>query len=80
MFQKSIKRFNPLTFLAPWREMDWMLMILVVGMTFLGGLMIRSTELNRGATDWSQHWITGAVGFVAAMSISCLGDGRSMAF
>ena len=70
MFQKSIKRFNPFTFLAPWREMDWMLMILVVGMTFLGGLMIRSTELNRGATDWSQHWITGAVGFVAAMAIA----------
>jgi len=70
MFQKSIKRFNPASFLAPWLEMDWMLLVLVLGMTFLGGLMIRSTELNQGFTDWWQHWITGLVGLIIAMAIA----------
>jgi rod shape determining protein RodA len=32
--------------------------------------MIRSTELNQGWTDWYQHWIIGAIGFVMALVIA----------
>jgi rod shape determining protein RodA len=32
--------------------MDWFLLILTVGLTGFGGVMIRSTELNFGWTDW----------------------------
>lgn len=32
--------------------------------------MIHSTELNQGWTDWYQHWIIGAIGFVMALAIS----------
>jgi rod shape determining protein RodA len=31
-------------------------------LTLVGGLLIRSTELHQGWTDWLQHWIVGAVG------------------
>jgi rod shape determining protein RodA len=70
MFQRSIKRFNLSSLIAPWQEMDWLLLFLVVGMTTLGGLMIRSTELHKGFTDWGQHWITGLVGLGIAMTIA----------
>ncbi len=70
MFQKSIKRFNLNSVIAPWQEIDWTLLTLVVGMTTFGGLMIRSTELHKGLTDWWQHWLTGLVGLAIALGIS----------
>lgn len=56
--------------IAPWREIDWLLLGLVVGLTVFGGVMIRSTELNQGWTDWWQHWIVGGVGLIAALLIA----------
>ena len=55
------------TWISPWQEMDWFLMALVLGLTIFGGIMIRSTELNFGWTDWWQHWLTGFVGLVIAL-------------
>jgi rod shape determining protein RodA len=49
---------------------DWLLFVSVVGLTFLGGLMIRSAELHTGAVDWWQHWLFGAVGTVLALYLS----------
>jgi rod shape determining protein RodA len=50
--------------------LDWILFLTVVGLTFLGGLMIRSTELHTNAVDWWQHWLFGAVGTAIALFLS----------
>lgn len=39
---------------------------MAVGLTLLGGLMIRSTQLSQDFADWWQHWLTGGVGLVLA--------------
>jgi rod shape determining protein RodA len=50
--------------------MDWLLMLLVLGLTFFGGVMIRSTELNQPVTDWTQHWIFGGIGLGIVLGIA----------
>lgn len=50
--------------------MDWFLLFLIVGLTLLGGTMIRSAELNQGLTDWWQHWIIGGIGLTLALLIA----------
>ncbi|PPS44029.1 rod shape-determining protein RodA [Chroococcidiopsis sp. TS-821] len=56
--------------LAPWQQIDWILLIAVVGLTVFGGIMIRSAELNQGLTDWWQHWLVGGIGLVLALFIA----------
>ncbi|MGI0496149.1 rod shape-determining protein RodA [Limnospira platensis CENA597] len=56
--------------LAPWAEIDWFLLLACVALTVLGGIMIRSVEINQGLTDWWQHWITGGIGLILAMIIA----------
>ena len=70
MLQKSFSRIHWKSFLAPWQEVDWVLIGLIVAMTALGGIAIRSTELNQGLTDWWSHWLTGAVGLAIALIIA----------
>lgn len=70
MLQKSLSRIRWKTWIQPWQNVDWWVFAIPVGLTILGGVMIRSVELNQGLTDWSQHWITGAVGFVLALLIA----------
>jgi rod shape determining protein RodA len=50
--------------------MDWLLILLVLGLTFFGGVMIRSAELNQAVTDWTQHWIFGGIGFLIVLGIA----------
>ena len=45
-------------------------MVLTIGLTFLGGVMIRSAELNQGMTDWWWHWIVGGIGLSIALFIA----------
>ena len=56
--------------LAPWQQLDWQLLALTIGLTGLGGVMIRSAELNNGQTDWWWHWITGGIGLALVLLIS----------
>ncbi|WP_026098452.1 rod shape-determining protein RodA [Kamptonema formosum] len=56
--------------LAPWHQVDWLLFALTIGLTVFGGIMIRSTELNLGWTDWWQHWLVGGIGLALALGIS----------
>ncbi len=56
--------------LAPWQQVDWLLLALSVGVTLFGGTMIRSAELNQGITDWWQHWLFGGVGLGLALLIA----------
>ncbi|MFW6263977.1 MAG: rod shape-determining protein RodA [Cyanobacteriota bacterium] len=70
MLYRSLNRFPWKSLLAPWQRADWFLLFLVVGLTLFGGLMIRSTELNRGVTDWWQHWLWGGIGLTLALGIA----------
>lgn len=54
----------------PWQEVDWFLFALPVGLTILGGIMIRSAELNLPVTDWWQHWVVGSIGLTLALIIA----------
>jgi rod shape determining protein RodA len=58
--------------LQPWQSTDGSLFALPLGLTILGGIMIRSTQLYGGWVSWWQHWLTGAVGLVLALIISRL--------
>ncbi|MBD2314672.1 rod shape-determining protein RodA [Desertifilum sp. FACHB-1129] len=71
MLQKRLmRRVNWTSFLYPWQRVDWLLLFLSVGLTTIGGIMIRSTELNLGWTDWWQHWLVGGIGLVLAMLLA----------
>ncbi|MCT7951244.1 rod shape-determining protein RodA [Ancylothrix sp. C2] len=70
MWQNVLLRIGRQPALAPWQHIDWILLSLVVGLTALGGVMIRSVELHLGHTDWWQHWITGGIGLTIAMLIA----------
>ncbi|MDJ1182754.1 rod shape-determining protein RodA [Roseofilum casamattae] len=71
LFQsQSVPRIRWLSLLNSWKNLDWALLILVIGLTLFGGLMIRSTQLNLGYTDWLQHWIIGGIGCIFALFIS----------
>lgn len=70
MLQKSFLRLRWRAFIQPWQDMDWVLLLLAIGLTAFGGVMIRSAELTLGMTDWRQHWITGGVGVAIALSLA----------
>jgi rod shape determining protein RodA len=55
---------------AKYGKTDWVLLLITVGLTFFGGIMIRSAELNRPVTDWWQHWVLGGFGLVLALLIT----------
>ncbi|HEY9794490.1 MAG TPA: rod shape-determining protein RodA [Leptolyngbyaceae cyanobacterium] len=70
MLQNSLTGIRWKSFLAPWQEVDWQLFAVTLGLTFLGGVMIRSAELNNGQTDWWWHWIIGGIGLTLALWIA----------
>lgn len=51
-------------------QIDWLLFVLVTGLTVFGGLMIRSAERHTTALDWWQHWLFGAVGVAIALFLA----------
>jgi rod shape determining protein RodA len=71
MLQRSVVRLSWRTLLQPWQEVDWLMFLFPVALTAIGGIFIRSTELNRGASDfWWQHWVVGGIGLVMALAIA----------
>ncbi|MEQ8538016.1 MAG: rod shape-determining protein RodA [Coleofasciculus sp. D1-CHI-01] len=72
MFQKSLSRTQMrwLMFLSRWQELDWQLLFVTLSLTFLGGVMIRSAEMNEGLTDWWWHWIIGGIGLTLCLLIA----------
>ncbi len=70
MLQKFPIGFRWKSLLASWQQIDWLLFALPVGLTILGGTMIRSTELNQGLNDWWLHLLLGSVGLALAIFIS----------
>ncbi|MBW4679524.1 MAG: rod shape-determining protein RodA [Microcoleus vaginatus WJT46-NPBG5] len=69
MFRKFFI-FRWKSMLAPWHQVDWLLFALPVGLTIFAGVMIRSTELNLGWTDWWQHWLVGGIGLLLAVILA----------
>lgn len=53
-----------------WRDLDWSLMGLTGALTLIGGLTIRSTQVNVGLIEWWQHLLAGGVGLVLALAIA----------
>ncbi|MBW4574411.1 MAG: rod shape-determining protein RodA [Aphanothece sp. CMT-3BRIN-NPC111] len=70
MLHKSLNRSRWKPLLADWQQVDWLLLSIPIGLTILGGIMIRSAELNQGLTDWWQHWLVGSIGLALAMFIA----------
>jgi rod shape determining protein RodA len=57
-------------FTAKFGKADWVIILITIGLTAFGGVMIRSTELNRPVTDWWQHWLWGGIGLGIALFIT----------
>lgn len=70
MLYRSLSRISWKALIQPWQEVDWLLMLLPIGLTVLGGVAIRSTELHQGFSTWWQHWITGGIGLVMALMLA----------
>jgi rod shape determining protein RodA len=70
LIQRSLSRIRWKFLVQPWQDIDLWLLALPIGLTILGGVMIRSVELNQGWTDWWQHWVTGAVGLVLCLALA----------
>ena len=70
MTQKLVLRNRRKSLLSQWRNIDWSLLLVYIGMTIFGGVMIQSVERNQGLTDWWQHWLTGGVGLILALIIA----------
>ena len=68
-YRSSRQRTTPI-WLSSLSQVDWLLVILVVGLTSLGGLMIRSTELHETNVTWWQHWLFGGLGVAIALVIA----------
>jgi rod shape determining protein RodA len=52
----------------PWEHSDPLLLGLTVALTFVGGLLIRSTQIQGGWSDfWWQHLLMGAIGVVFSL-------------
>lgn len=68
-----LKTFNKVGFrplFIGWQEIDIWLFVLPVALSFLGGVMIRSTELNLPVTDWWWHWLIAGIGLGLALLIA----------
>jgi rod shape determining protein RodA len=70
MLQRLHRQLNWKTITQPWQDVDWVLLLIPIALTVLGGLMIRSTELQTDSTNWIQHWITGGVGVALMMMLA----------
>ncbi|MEO1148916.1 MAG: rod shape-determining protein RodA [Cyanobacteria bacterium J06638_22] len=70
MLNQPLHRFHWKSLVQPWQNADGLLLGLVIVLTFIGGLAIRSVELTEARADWMQHWVTGAVGVAIALLIA----------
>ncbi len=71
MFQKTLlPQIRWKTLFQPWQGLDLWLLLGAVGLMVLGSVMIRSIQLNKQLTDWTQHAVTGGLGVVAVLFLS----------
>ncbi len=65
-----LPRFRWKYLIAPYLRLDWLLLVLSVGITGFGGMVIRSAELSQGLTDWWWQWLFGGIGLALALLIA----------
>jgi rod shape determining protein RodA len=53
-----------------WKQVDWLLLILTVGLTVFGGLTIYSTEFTEDLNRTHQHLSIGAMSLIMAIAIA----------
>jgi rod shape determining protein RodA len=53
-----------------WKQVDWLLLLLTVGLTIFGGLTIYSIEFTENLNRTHQHLSIGAMGLVIAIAIA----------
>ncbi|ABG52408.1 cell cycle protein [Trichodesmium erythraeum IMS101] len=70
MTNKLVLRNGRKSLLSSWKYIDCKLLLVYIGMTIFGGIIIQSVEKNQGLTDWWQHWLTGGVGLILALIIA----------
>lgn len=70
MLQKTLFGSRWKSFKLAWQEIDWQLLAITLTLTALGGVMIRSAELNQAVIDWWWHWIIGGIGLVLVLVIA----------
>ncbi|NMG19713.1 rod shape-determining protein RodA [Brasilonema bromeliae] len=70
LVKRSLSRSRWKFWIKPWDQVDLLLFCLPISLTVFGGIMIRSTELNQGLTDWWWHWLMGGIGLVIALFIA----------
>ena len=51
-------------------QIDWILWGVPLGLTFLAGILIASTQRQADYADWYQHWITAAIGLLLALLVA----------
>ncbi|NJL86582.1 MAG: rod shape-determining protein RodA [Leptolyngbyaceae cyanobacterium SM1_1_3] len=57
--------------LKAWQEVDWLLLLLTVGLTVFGSIVITSTQINLQTTEFGwNHLILGTIGLVLALVIA----------
>ena len=56
--------------LASFPRVDWLLLLLTMALTALGGLMIYSTESDGGKAEWLQHWLFGGIGLFISLFLA----------
>lgn len=70
LLKRSLPRIRWKFWAKTWQQVDWLLFGLPIVLTVFGGIMIRSTELNQGLTDWWWHWLIGGIGLAMALLIA----------
>ncbi|MFM7313214.1 MAG: rod shape-determining protein RodA [Cyanobium sp.] len=53
-------------------QIDWILWGVPLGLTFVAGVMIASTQRMADYADWTDHWITAALGMGIALLVARL--------
>jgi len=72
MLQKSLlSRISWKSLIQPWQEVDWLLLLLAIGLTLVGGVAIHSTVMHTELANYGwQHCLTGGVGLLATLLIA----------
>ncbi len=71
LINKTLRKWFPWrTWIQPWDNIDRWLLLLTIGLTVFGGILIRSTQAMQGWTNWLQHWTIGAIGIAIAMTMA----------
>ncbi|MCG9885219.1 MAG: rod shape-determining protein RodA [Cyanobacteria bacterium] len=69
-FSRLFKSLFLKRLIAPWQNLDWILMAVTIALTALGSVAIRSVEMKSGGINWLQHAVTGAIGVAMALGIA----------